>query len=110
MLTVVLLITSNIFMTFAWYGHLKFFPNQSVVQVVLISWGIAFFEYCLMVPANRLGYFTGNFSGYQLKVLQEMITLSVFIIFSNFVLGEQPQWKYLLSFGCLVMAGVFAFW
>lgn len=93
-------------MTAAWYGHLKF-RHLPLHTVVLASWGIAFFEYCLMVPANRLGY--GRFSGYQLKILQEVITLSVFMVFAFFYLGEAPRWNHVLSFACIVGAVLFAF-
>jgi hypothetical protein len=107
MLTIGLLICSNIFMTFAWYGHLKF-PNAPLWQVVLISWGIAFFEYLLMVPANRWGY--GQFTGAQLKTIQEIVTLTVFAGFAVFWLGETLKWNHLAAFGCLVGAAFFMFW
>lgn len=107
MLTIALLICSNIFMTFAWYGHLKF-PNAPLWQVVLISWGIAFFEYLLMVPANRWGY--GQFTGAQLKTIQEIITLTVFAGFAVFWLGETLKWNHLAAFACLVGAAFFMFW
>ncbi|MEA5501602.1 DMT family protein [Halotia wernerae UHCC 0503] len=107
MLTIALLICSNIFMTFAWYGHLKF-PNAPLWQVVLISWGIAFFEYLLMVPANRWGY--GQFTGAQLKTIQEIVTLTVFAGFAVFWLGETLKWNHLAAFGCLVGAAFFMFW
>lgn len=85
--TVSLLILSNIFMTFAWYGHLKYKTSPLVIAIV-VSWGIAFFEYCLQVPANRIGH--GHFTGPQLKVLQEVITFSVFAVFSVYYLKERP--------------------
>jgi len=107
MLTIALLICSNIFMTFAWYGHLKF-PNAPLWQVVLISWGIAFFEYLLMVPANRWGY--GQFTGAQLKTIQEIITLTVFAGFAVLWLGETLKWNHLAAFACLVGAAFFMFW
>jgi len=107
MLTIALLICSNIFMIFAWYGHLKF-PNAPLWQVVLISWGIAFFEYLLMVPANRWGY--GQFTGVQLKTIQEIVTLTVFAGFAVFWLGETLKWNHLAAFGCLVGAAFFMFW
>lgn len=107
MLTIGLLICSNVFMTFAWYGHLKF-PNAPLWQVVLISWGIAFFEYLLMVPANRWGY--GQFTGAQLKTIQEIVTLTVFAGFAVFWLGETLKWNHLAAFGCLVGAAFFMFW
>jgi uncharacterized protein len=107
MLTIALLICSNVFMTFAWYGHLKL-PNAPLWQVVLISWGIAFFEYLLMVPANRWGY--GQFTGAQLKTIQEIVTLTVFAGFAVFWLGETLKWNHLAAFGCLVGAAFFMFW
>jgi len=105
--TILLLIASNVFMTFAWYGHLKYFQDKPLWVTVLISWGIAFFEYCLMVPANRLGY--GKFTGYDLKIIQEVITLAVFVVFAWVVLGEKLKWNYALSLFCLAMAVYFAF-
>lgn len=107
MKTVLLLFLSNIFMTFAWYGHLRYMGSKPLVIVILIAWGIAFFEYCLMVPANRIGY--GTFSGYQLKIIQEVITLVVFAIFAFFVLREKLTWNYLVSFLLILLAVVFAF-
>jgi uncharacterized protein len=107
MTTIVLLSLSNIFMTFAWYGHLKFHGDKPLWIAILISWGIAFFEYCLMVPANRLGY--GQFTGYQLKIMQEVITLVVFVFFAALVLGEKMRWNYAVSFGCIALAVFFAF-
>lgn len=98
---VVLLTLSNVFMTFAWYGHLKF-RSAPLWMVILASWGIAFFEYCLQVPANRLGY--GHFSGAQLKVLQEVITLVVFALFSVLYLKEPFKWNYLAGFALIVLA------
>ena len=106
MRTVVLLIASNIFMTAAWYGHLRF-KGVALWKVVLVSWCIAFFEYCLQVPANRWGY--GQFSAYQLKVMQEIITLVVFVGFSAIWLGEAPRWNHLVAFALIVVAVVFAF-
>jgi len=107
MLTVVLLFISNTFMTFAWYGHLKH-RSWSLVQAVLFSWLIALGEYCFQVPANRFGY--GRFTGYQLKIIQEAITVVVFVVFAYFYLGEELRWNYALSFVCLFAAVVFAFW
>ena len=107
MLTVVLLLISNTFMTFAWYGHLKY-PKAPIVAAVLVSWLIAFGEYCLMVPANRIGYAT--FTGYQLKIIQEAITLTVFGVFAYFYLGESMRWNHLASFTCIMAAVGFAFW
>src|SRR4051812_45377593 len=80
MITILLLCLSNLFMTFAWYGHLKFLADRPLWVTILASWGIAFFEYCLMVPANRLGYV--HWTGYQLKIIQEVITLVVFVGFA----------------------------
>jgi uncharacterized protein (DUF486 family) len=107
MRTVLLLAASNIFMTFAWYGHLK---NQgvSIWKAILISWGIAFFEYCLMVPANRIGY-TNGFNGFQLKMTQEVITLVVFSFFAVLYLKEPFHWRYLISFFLLLGAVYFMF-
>ncbi|MBM3540189.1 MAG: DMT family protein [Alphaproteobacteria bacterium] len=106
MLTIALLTVSNVFMTFAWYGHLKY-PQAPLWQAVVISWLIAFFEYCLMVPANRYGYL--EFSGVQLKTIQEIITLLVFCAFAVFYLGESFKWNHLASFACLVAAAFFMF-
>ena len=94
--TILLLLFSNIFMTVAWYGNLKD-ASMPLWKAILISWGIAFFEYCLMVPANRFGY-TNGFSGFQLKITQEVITLIVFSVFAVLYLKEPFQWKYLVSF------------
>lgn len=105
--TIALLIGSNILMTFAWYWHLKH-PDQVLWKVVLISWGIAFFEYCLAVPANRLGY-EGSFTAAQLKITQEVITLAVFAVFAVVYLGEDLRWNYFAAFGCLVAAVFFIF-
>jgi len=105
--TVLLLIVSNTFMTFAWYGHLKY-RSLPMVAAILISWLIALGEYCFQVPANRFGY--GQFTGYQLKIIQEAITLVVFSIFAYAYLGEPIRWNYLASFGCLFGAVLFAFW
>jgi uncharacterized protein (DUF486 family) len=110
MKTVLLLVASNIFMTTAWYGHLKFkwLEAKPLLTVILVSWGIAFFEYCLMVPANRAGYLTGTFTGYQLKIIQECVTLLVFVVFAALVLKERITWNYAVSFGFLVLAVYFA--
>lgn len=107
MRTILLLTASNIFMTFAWYGHLKH-QDQALWKMILISWGIAFFEYCLMVPANRIGYAEGM-SGFQLKLTQEVITLTVFSVFAVFYLREPFQWRYLVSFALLLGAVYFMF-
>jgi uncharacterized protein len=104
--TPLLLVGSNVLMTFAWYGHLKA-PSWPLWMAVLISWGIAFFEYCLAVPANRIGY--GTFSAQQLKVMQEVITLAVFAVFSVAFLGETLRWNFLAAGACLVAAVVFIF-
>ncbi|HOC94607.1 MAG TPA: DMT family protein [Candidatus Cloacimonadota bacterium] len=106
MKTVILLTISNIFMTFAWYGHLKY-KNSPLPLVILASWGIAFFEYCFQVPANRFGH--GTFSAYQLKTIQEVITLVVFSVFSVFYLKEQFRWNYLVGFALIVAAVFFIF-
>ncbi len=106
MKTVALLTVSNTFMTFAWYGHLKF-KEVALWKVVLISWGIAFFEYCFQVPANRIGSFT--FSAAQLKVIQEVITLLVFGIFSILYLREDLKWNYVVAFLLILGAVFFAF-
>src|SRR5262249_29028151 len=106
MLTVLLLFGSNLFMTLAWYGHLK---HRSIVlwKVVLVSWLIALPEYALQVPANRFGY--GVFSAYQLKIIQEVITLTVFSVFAYFYFGEGFRWNYLGAFACVIGAVAFAF-
>ena len=105
--TIFLLIASNTFMTCAWYGHLKYLHDRSLWLVILIAWGIAFFEYCFQVPANRIGFKV--LDGYQLKILQEIITLVVFVIFAKLVLGEDLKWNYMVSFAFLACAAYFAF-
>jgi len=107
--TVVLLTLSNVFMTFAWYGHLKF-KETPLLKVIIISWVIAFFEYCLQVPANRIG--SGYFSAAQLKTIQEVITLVVFSVFSVFYLGEEFKWNYAVGFAliCLAVYVIFKDW
>jgi uncharacterized protein len=104
MRTIILLLASNIFMTIAWYWHLKKtgFP---LWKAILISWGIALVEYCLMVPANRSGYLSG-WSGFQLKIVQEVITLMVFCVFAVWYLKEPLRWNYLVSF-CFIMGAVY---
>lgn len=104
--TIGLLIASNVFMTFAWYGHLKF-KESPLMTVILVSWAIAFFEYCLQVPANRYGH--GYFNAAQLKVIQEIITLGVFVLFSLFYLGEEIRWNHLVGFGLVILAAFFIF-
>lgn len=105
--TILLLIASNLFMTIAWYGHLRF-PDARLWVVVLASWGIAFFEYCLAVPANRIGYAHG-FTGGQLKIIQECVTLCVFALFAVVVLKEPLSWRYLGAGLCLAGAAAFMF-
>jgi uncharacterized protein (DUF486 family) len=107
MKTILLLCCSNVFMTFAWYGHLKF-RDQPLLLVILVSWGIAFFEYCFQVPANRIGSY--EFSPAQLKIIQEVITLIVFAAFSVLYLGDKLRWNYLGAFCCLLGAVAFMFW
>ena len=115
--TILLLLASNVFMTLAWYGHLKlqqtgFFTSATpLVFVILLSWGVAFFEYCLQVPANRIG-FEGNggpFSLMQLKILQEVITLVVFVVFSAIAFHMQLKWNHIVAALCLVGAVYFVF-
>ena len=116
--TLILLIISNVFMTFAWYGHLKL--NETGISkswplfvVILVSWGIALLEYCFMIPANKMGY-AGNggpFSLFQLKIIQEAITLTVFTIIAMFFFqGEKLHWNHVEAFVCLILAVCFAFW
>ena len=105
-LPILLLLASNVFMTFAWYGHLKF-KTTGLVTVVLVSWGIAFFEYCLMVPANRIGH--GDFSAAQLTTIQEVITLSVFVVFSWAYLGERLTWQHGIGFTLIALGAWFVF-
>jgi hypothetical protein len=104
--TIGLLVLSNIFMTFAWYGHLKF-KTAPLIAVILISWAIAFFEYLLQVPANRIGH--GHFSAAELKTIQEVITLSVFAVFSVFYLREPLGWNHLAGFGFIALGAWFIF-
>ena len=103
-----LLIASNVFMTFAWYAHLKNLSSQAWWIAALASWGIALFEYLLMVPANRVGY--TELSLPQLKIMQEAITLSVFAVFAYFYFGEGIKWNHAVSFAFLLGAVLFAFW
>jgi uncharacterized protein len=106
MSTVILLVVSNAFMTYAWYGRLKH-RSMPIVSAIVVSWLIAFGEYCFQVPANRIGY--GHLTGYQLKVIQECITLMVFAVFAYFYLGEPMRWNS-ASFLCILGAAGFAFW
>lgn len=105
-LPIVLLTCSNVFMTFAWYGHLKF-KGKPLLMVILASWGIAFFEYLLMVPANRWG--NSVYSATQLKIIQETITLVVFVVFATFYLGEKFRWNHIAAFVCILAAVAFTF-
>jgi uncharacterized protein len=115
--TILLLVLSNVFMTFAWYGHLKFqqfswFTKLGLIGIILLSWGIAFFEYCLMIPANRMGFTDngGPFTLLQLKVIQEVITLVVFAIFTMTLFKNEPlKWNHFLSMFFLVLAVYFMF-
>ena len=107
-LTVLLLTISNVFMTFAWYGHLKGHQASPIWLVVLVSWGIAFFEYCFQVPANRLGARAGLATA-QLKTIQELITLVVFVAFSVLYLGEHVRWNHLVGFGFVALGALFVF-
>lgn len=115
--TILLLVLSNAFMTFAWYGHLKFkemkgFENLGLLTIILISWGLAFFEYIFQVPANKIGYKNngGPFSLLQLKIIQEVITLCVFLFFTLlFFKNEQIKWNHLAAFVCMIFAVYFMF-
>ena len=115
--TIVLLCVSNIFMTFAWYGHLKLQEMKistgwPLIWVILLSWGLAFFEYCAQVPANRIGFIDngGPFNIVQLKVIQEVISLTVFTIIVTFIFkGQSLQWNHMAAFLCLVAAVFFVF-
>lgn len=104
--TISLLLLSNVFMTFAWYGHLKF-KAAPLVVVILASWGIALFEYCFQVPANRIGH--GYFSAAELKTIQEVITLAVFVAFSVWYLGEPINWNHLVGFAFIAAGAFFIF-
>lgn len=101
------LFLSNIFMTFAWYRHLKFKEHQPLWVAILASWSLALVEYCLAVPANRYGF--GRFSLYQLKIAQEVITLAVFVGFAFLYFQTKPQWNHLAAFACLLGAVLFTF-
>jgi uncharacterized protein (DUF486 family) len=102
-----MLIASNVFMTIAWYWHLKE-KGIALWKVILISWGIAFFEYCITIPANRYGY-AGGWNGFQLKIVQEVVTLVIFTFFAVLYLKEPFHWKYLVSFCFILGAVYFAF-
>lgn len=104
--TIGLLVASNLFMTLAWYGHLKF-KTAPLITVILVSWGIAFFEYVLQVPANRIGH--GHFSAAQLKTIQEVISLTVFAGFSWLYLGERLGWQHAVGFGMICAGAWFVF-
>ena len=106
MKTVLLLLASNVFMTFAWYGHLRY-KSSPLWIAIAASWGIALFEYCLQVPANRWGH--GQFSAAELKTIQEVITLSVFAVFSVAYLQEEFRWNHLVGFAFMVLAAFFIF-
>lgn len=106
MKTILLLTASNVFMTFAWYGHLRF-KHSPLWLAVVASWGVAFFEYCLQVPANRFGY--GRFSAGQLKTIQEIITLCVFMVFSVLYLKEELKWNYVAGFALIAAAAFLIF-
>ncbi len=106
MLTIILLILSNVFMTIAWYGHLRF-KDAALWKVIAVSWLIALPEYCLQVPGNRWGH--GTFSAAQLKTMQEIITLVVFCLFSLTFLHEPVRWNHLVGFACIAAAGFFVF-
>ncbi len=103
---VLLLVASNVFMTFAWYGHLKF-KSAPLMTVIMVSWGIAFFEYCLQVPGNRLG--SAVYSAPQLKGMQEVITLLVFAVFSALYLGQPLKWNHWAAFALIVVAALLMF-
>jgi len=104
--SILLLTASNVFMTFAWYGHLRY-KSSPLIFAILVSWGIAFFEYCLQVPANRIG--SAALSTAQLKIVQEVITLVVFAVFSMSFLGEQLRWNYFAAAVCMLGAVAFVF-
>lgn len=106
MKTIILLTISNVFMTIAWYGHLKY-KHTSVLKVIVISWLIAFLEYCFQVPANRIGHY--QFSAAQLKTIQEVITLVIFCVFSVVYLKEELKWNYIVGFSMIIGATFFIF-
>ncbi len=104
---ILLLLVSNVFMTFAWYGHLKNLKTAPLWIAILVSWGIAFFEYCFQVPGNRLG--ANIYTLPQLKIIQEVITLVVFIVFALLYMGVKPSWNFLWASMCLMGAVFFIF-
>lgn len=104
---ILLLMGSNVFMTYAWYGHLRDFRARPLVLVIVLSWSVALLEYCLQVPANRIGY--GEFTAGQLKIIQEVITLVVFAAFATLYLGSPITWRYAGAFVCLLGAVAFMF-
>ena len=106
MQTIILLLISNVFMTIAWYGHLKY-KQSPLFKVILISWGIAFIEYCFQVPANRMGHY--RFTAAQLKTMQEVITLVTFCVFSVLYLKEELKWNYIVGFSLIIVAVFFIF-
>ena len=106
MRTVILLSLSNVFMTFAWYGHLKY-KDSPLWKAIILSWMIAFFEYCLQVPANRIGHY--EYTAAELKTMQEVITLVVFAGFSVLFLKEELKWNYLVGFGFIALGAFFVF-
>lgn len=117
-LTIVMLVIANVFMTFAWYGHLKLQQMKIIsagtplIFIILLSWGLALVEYCFMVPANRMGFAGngGSFSLVQLKIIQEVITLTVFTLFTVFIFkGESLQWNHAAAFVCMILAVYFVF-
>lgn len=103
---VLLLLASNVFMTFAWYGHLKY-KSAPLMLAIMVSWGIAFFEYCLQVPGNRLG--SAVYSAPQLKGMQEVITLLVFAVFSTWYLGQPLKWNHWAAFALILLAALLMF-
>lgn len=107
MRTILLLIASNVFMTFAWYGHLKNMQHKPLWIAIMVSWGIAFFEYVMQVPANRYGY--GMFTLGQLKIIQEIITMIVFAGFAFWYMGKPLSWNYLYAAFCMIGAAYFIF-
>jgi len=108
LVTVGLLTCSNVFMTFAWYAHLRNLRGRAWYVAAIVSWSIALFEYLLQVPANRVGY--GAFDLGQLKIIQEVITLSVFVVFAFFYFKTPPAWNHIVAFICILAAVAFAFW